>query len=252
MRTRIERASRVRAPVMCPTIKRPWLSRMIYIGGSRASVKRREIYIYFFNIYIYFSTGILLLATELPAAVCHVYFAATQPHSDPDGQRSISSSSAMTPSRARNVLNKLCQSESRCLESCLSYMVLVPAAAASRNLRYIRMSWHLRCISPALRLIRMISPHASVEEATEIDRERSSVVLETEIDFALVATDVPPINHCGQISGFARVSVSPFDFYSVLLIITLSGMGILLFFLRCIQSDVNILVNFRRRLLQKE
>lgn len=58
----------------------------------------------------------------------------------------------------------------------------------------------------------------------------SSVVVETEIDFVLVATDVPPINHCGQISGFARVSASPFDFYSVLLIIILSGMGIPFFF----------------------
>lgn len=99
MRARIERASRVRAPVMCPTIKRPWLSRVIYIGGSRAREKEIERER---NIYIYSSAGILLLATELPAAVCHVYVAATQPHGDPDGQRSISSS-AMTPSREERV-----------------------------------------------------------------------------------------------------------------------------------------------------
>lgn len=72
----------------------------------------------------------------------------------------------------------------------------MPAAVASRNLRYTDVLASTLHIASAARLVRMISPHASVEEATEIDRERSSVVGETEIDFALLATDVPLINHC--------------------------------------------------------
>lgn len=51
------------------------------------------------------------------------------------------------PYRARNVLNKLCQSESRCLELCLSYTALMPAAVASRNLRYtdVYVAYRKRC-----------------------------------------------------------------------------------------------------------
>lgn len=49
------------------------------------------------------TTGILLPATELPAAGCHVCAAATQPRGDPDSQCSISSPSTMTPSREERV-----------------------------------------------------------------------------------------------------------------------------------------------------
>lgn len=46
------------------------------------------------------------------------------------------------------------------------------------------------------------------EDHRKSDRERLSAV-HAEIDFALVATDVPPINERGQISGLAKVTVSP-------------------------------------------
>ena len=108
--SRAEWASRVRASVMCPTIKRP--STMIISSDLYRWVARessREIS----------TTGILLPAlpaTELPAAGCHVYAAAAQPRGDPDGQCSISSPSTMTPSREERVEQVMPVRDSRCLK----------------------------------------------------------------------------------------------------------------------------------------
>jgi len=43
------------------------------------------------------------MATELPAAGCHVCAAVAQPHGDLGGQRGMFSPSAMTPSRGERV-----------------------------------------------------------------------------------------------------------------------------------------------------
>jgi len=120
------------------------------------------------------------------------------------------------PHRARNVLNKLCQSGIRAAWSesrTYPYTTLVPRSSGIRMLS-------LRCILPARFFLRFLLGR---EGHHEIDRERSSTV-RAEIDFALVAIDVPPINR-GQISGFARVTawvVSMRIFCSILSIITLS------------------------------
>lgn len=184
----------------------------------------------------YSSAVILLLATELPAAVCHVYAAATQPRDDP-GQRSIFSSSAMTPSREERVEQVM-----PVRVSLLGTVLILHGSRAGGDgfaqpsvCLGMYVAYRKRCA----RLVRMISPHASVEEATEIDRERSSVVVEAEIDFALVATDVPPINRCKQISGFGRVSASP-DSIFIASCWLLRYRKRKIFFVKCIQSDVNI------------
>lgn len=134
-------------------------------------------------------------------------------------------------------MNKLCQSGIRCLKPCLSYTTLVPASRAFFAIRmlsvYVAYCQRDSSCDSSLRLGR--------EGRREIDRERSSVI-HAEIDFALVATDVPPINQRAQISGFCeghRVSARMWNFCSVLSIITLSGIA-LFFYLRCIQSDINI------------
>lgn len=106
----------------------PRLSRVIYIGGSRERTHQIS------------TAGILLQPNcRRQAATCAL------PRRNPAVTPTVSAAFLLLrrwPHRARNVLNKLCQSGIRCLKPCLSYTT---HASFARDLRYTDV-WCLCCI----------------------------------------------------------------------------------------------------------
>lgn len=147
--------------------------------------------------------GILLPATELPAAGCHVCAAAAQPRGDPDGQCSISSPSTMTPSREERVEQVMPVRDSLLEAVPIVHGSRVGFAPISdtRMLVYVAYCQRDSSYYFSLRLDR--------EGHREIDHERSSAI-HAEIDFALLATDGPAVKSTwSNIRIRASVSVSP-------------------------------------------